>query len=220
MPGGKRTDRISERDLEVLEFIARLGIVPRSAVGLWAGTARTATVTRERRLRRAGLVAVQPGFGLSDRLVLCTRAGLRASGRAELSTARPSLARIPHEAVVARLAAMLERDGARVLSEREMTVREGAEGKHLYSAALSGGRFHRADLVRVGERGEPPEAIEVELTVKGQARLDALLRAWRLAVAERRLSRVVYRCTPDTHRVLERAIERTRTDTAIAVEEL
>ncbi len=51
MPGGKRTDRISPRDIEVLEFIARLGVAPRSAVALWAGTARTVTITRERRLR-------------------------------------------------------------------------------------------------------------------------------------------------------------------------
>jgi hypothetical protein len=220
MPGGKRTDRISERDLEVLEFIARLGVVPRSAVGLWAGTARTVTETRERRLRRAGLIAVQPGFGLSDRLVLCTRAGLRAAGRAELSTPRPSLARIPHEARVARLAAALERRGERVLSEREMIAREGAEGRRIYSAALSGGRFHRADLLRVSADGGPPEAIEVELTAKGAARLDALLRAWRLAVAERRLSGVTYRCTPRTRTLLERAIERTRTAASIAVEDI
>ena len=220
MPGGKRTDRISERDLEVLEFIARLGVVPRSAVALWAGTARTVTITRERRLREAGLITVQPGYGLSDRLLLCTRAGLRAAGRSELSTAQVSLARIRHEAIVARLAAMLERRGEQVLSEREITAREDAEGKRLYSAMLSGGHFHRADLLRVGADGEPSEAIEVELSTKGAARLDQFLRAWRMAVAEGRLTRVVYRCAPRTRPFVERSIERTRTAAAIAVEEL
>ena len=220
MPGGKRTDRISERDLEVLEFIARLGVVPRSAVALWAGTARTVTITRERRLRNAGLIAVQPGYGLSDRLVLCTRAGLRASGHGELSTARVSLATIRHEALVARLAAVLERGGAQVLSEREIVARERAEGERLLSAALSGGHFHRADLLRVGADGEPGEAIEVELTNKGAARLDQLLRAWRMAVAERRLNRVTYRCAPHTRRFVEQAVERTRTGEAITVQDL
>ncbi len=38
MPGGKRSDQISARDLEVLEFIARFGVVPRAAVATWAGT--------------------------------------------------------------------------------------------------------------------------------------------------------------------------------------
>ena len=66
----------------------------------------------------------------------------------------------------------------------------------LLSAELGAKRFHRADLLRVGADGEPPEAIEVELTAKGQARLDELLRAWRWAVAEQRLRRVVYRCPP------------------------
>lgn len=51
MPGGKRTHRISERDLEVLEFIARYGVVPRSAVAMWAGTARTGGANLSLRVR-------------------------------------------------------------------------------------------------------------------------------------------------------------------------
>lgn len=50
MPGGRRTDRISQRDLEVLDFIARQGVVPREAVAIRAGTARAVTAARERRL--------------------------------------------------------------------------------------------------------------------------------------------------------------------------
>jgi len=220
MPGGKRTDRISPRDIEVLEFIARLGVTPRSALALWAGAPRTWTMTRERRPREADLIEVQSGHGLSDRLVLCTRDGLRAAGRSELRTARVSLSKIPHEAAVARLAAMLERGGDRVLSERQITASEDAEGERIYCAALSGGHFHRADLLRLGADGEPPEAIEVELSTKGAARLDQFLRAWRMAVAERRLSRVIYRCAPRTRRFVEQAVERTRTAEAITVQGL
>ncbi len=220
MPGGKRSDRISQRDLEVLEFIARFGVVPRHAVATWAGTGRTVTIVRERRLREAGLIVVRPAFGGSERLLLCTRAGLRASGCEELRTARPSPGAIRHESTVALLAAVLERSGERLLSEREILARERAEGKRLLSAALSSGRFHRADLVRVDERGEPGDAIEVELSTKGAARLDELLRAWRLAVAECRVTRVVYHCAPHTLPFVEQAIERTRTAAAVAVEEL
>ncbi|HWW67358.1 MAG TPA: hypothetical protein VNY83_05195 [Solirubrobacterales bacterium] len=220
MPGGQRTDRISQRDLEVLEFIARFGVVPRSAVAVWAGTGRTVTIVRESRLCEAGLIRVLRGVGESGPLAACTAAGLRASGRVELRTARFSAAAVGHDAVVASLAARMERSGERLLSEREILARERAEGKRVLSAALSSGRFHRADLVRVDERGEPREAIEVELSTKGAARLDELLRAWRRAVVERRLTRVVYRCPPQIRCFVEQAIERTRTAAMIEIEEL
>ena len=41
-----------------------------------------------------------------------------------------------------------------------------------------------------------------------------------MAVAERRLSRVIYRCAPHTRRFVEQAVERTRTGEAITVQEL
>lgn len=220
MPGGKRSDRISQRDLEVLEFIARFGVVPRSAVATWAGTRRTVTITRERRLRETGLIEVSPGVGANDRLLICTRLGLRVAGRGDLRVAQLSLQRVQHESVVAALAASLERAGDRTLSEREILARERAAGERIFSASLSRGRFHRADLLRVDSRGDGPEAVEVELTTKGASRLDELLRAWRRAVAEERVKRVVYRCAPTTRPYVERAVERTRTSAAIAVEEL
>lgn len=216
---GKRIGYISRRDVEVLEFIARFGIVPRSAVQIWAGTARTATLVRERRLREAGLIEVRCGVWGEGKLVACTRVGLRVAGRSELRPARFRLETVGHESAVAELAARLERAGERLLSEREMLARERVEGERSFSARISGGRFHRADLLRT-TGGGPPEAIEVELTAKGAARLDELLRAWRRSVAERRLARVVYRCPPCTRGVVERAVERTRTGVAIAVEEL
>jgi hypothetical protein len=122
--------------------------------------------------------------------------------------------------LAARLGAQLERRGGRLLSEREIFARERAEGARVLSAALAGGRFHRADLVRLGDAGIAAEAIELELSVKGAARLDALLRAWRLAVAERRIGRVVYHCSPHTRRFVEQAIARTRTEEMIEAVDL
>jgi hypothetical protein len=220
MPGGKRSDHISQRDLDVLDFIARFGVVPRRAVATWAGTARTVTISRESRLRRSELIRVERGFGDTGPLSLATKSGLRASGRRELNTARLSAAALSHDTVVANLAAFLERGGERLLSEREILARERAAGEHLLSARLPNGRFHRADLVRVNEDGGPIEAIEVELSTKGAARLDELLRAWRHAGLEKRLERVFYRCAPRTLPYVERAVERTRTESVIVVEEL
>jgi hypothetical protein len=216
----RKSERITQRDLEVLTFIARYGTVPRAAVSSRVGTARSVTLARERRLRLAGLIESRLGFGPSERLLVATRSGLCACGRPELGVARPSPATVHHETVLARVAADLERGGERLLSEREINALERAEGVRHLSAALAGGRFHRADLIRLDAEGEPAEAIEVELTTKGAARLDAILRAWRLAVAERRVTRVVYHCTPRTRRVVERSIERTKTEAMIAVIDL
>ncbi|MGB7587304.1 MAG: hypothetical protein WBM00_01205 [Solirubrobacterales bacterium] len=219
MPKGVRTDRISARDVEVLGFIARFGIVPRTAVAKWAGTGRTVTLTRERRLREAELVEVRSGVGGQSKLLTCTRAGLRFSGHGDLRTARFSLATVWHESAVAELAAELERGGDRTLSEREILAEERAHGELVYSAELPGGRLHRADLIRAAD-GPSPEAIEVELAAKAATRLDELLRAWRRAVAEGRLGGVGYRCGPRIGRVVRRAVDRTRTASAISVEEL
>jgi hypothetical protein len=215
-----RTERISRRDVEVLEFVARFGVVSRDAVALWAGTAQTCTLSRERRLREAGLVKVRCGVWGEGKLLACTAAGLALSGRGELRPGRFSLATARHEAAVSEFAAALERCGERTLSEREIVARERAEGERVLSAELTGDRFHRADLLRLGSDGEPPEAIEVELTAKSQARLDELLRGWRWPVAEQRLRRVVYRCPPRIRPVVERAVERTGTAASIAVEGL
>jgi hypothetical protein len=210
---------VSPRDIEVLGFIARYGVVPREAVATWAGTARTATIARETRLRRAGLLRLHRSFAGAP-IAICTKAGLLASGHPELQTARLSAAALSHDTVVAGLAARLERGGECLLSEREILAAERAEGERLYSAALKGNRYHRPDLIRLGPGGAGAEAIEVELSNKGAARLDELLRAWRRAILERRVERVVYRCTPRTKRYVERAIERTKTAGLISVEPL
>ncbi len=147
MSGGKRTERVTERDLEVLEFVARFGVIPREVVARWAGTGRAVTAARERRLREAGLVEVLAGLGNSGRLVLCTPRGLQTIGRGELPRARFSPGRLRHDAAAARVAAELEGGGRRVLSEREIEARERGEGRRVLSAQCSNGRYHRPDLV-------------------------------------------------------------------------
>jgi hypothetical protein len=220
MAGGTRSDRISPRDLEVLGFIARYGVVPRSAVSAWAETARTVTIVRESRLRRAGLIRVERGFGRVGPLAVATRAGLRACGLAELSPPRLSAAALSHDTVVASVGALLERDGVRLLSEREICARERAAGEAVLSAPLSRGRSHRADLVELDTDGSPRLAIEVELSTKGAERLDQLLRAWRDAVLAGRLGGVRYLCSPRTLDPLARAIERTATERVVEVRAL
>ncbi len=214
MPGGRRTERISQRDLEVLEFVARFGVVPREVVALWAGTGRAVTAARERRLREAGLIDVLPGFGESGRIVVCSRRGLRTVCRADLRIAAFSPATLRHSSVAARVGAQLELTGHRVLSEREILAQERIEGERVFSVRRLYGSFHRPDLILLGD---PKEAIEVELSCKSPRRLDELLRLWRRAVARKQFGRVRYLCSPEALRCVERAVRRTRTAACVEI---
>jgi len=211
---GRRTDRISKRDLEVLEFVARFGVVPRQVVGSWAGTGRAVTAAREKRLREAGLIEVWPGIGTSGRIVVCTRSGLRAVCREELPVPRPPLASLVHSSATAHVGVRLEHEGHRVLSEREIVARERSERRRIYSADHAG-RFHRPDLIVLAD---PPEAIEVELSDKSNRRLDEILRAWRRAIARRQFSRVRYFCSPRARPFVERSCNRTRFMAGLSIE--
>ncbi|MGA8745479.1 MAG: hypothetical protein WB507_06420 [Solirubrobacterales bacterium] len=217
MPGGKRTDRVSGRDLQVLGLVARFGMIPRQVVALWAGTGRAVTLARERRLREACLLEVLPGVGDSGRLLLCTREGLRALSRDDLPVPRFSAGRVAHSAAAARVAVELERRGRQLLSEPEIFARERAQGERVFSAQDRPGHFHRPDLIILGDR---IEAIEVELTTKGASRLDALLRNWRGAMLQRKVGGVRYLCSPQALPYVRRAVERTRTGELIVVEGL
>jgi hypothetical protein len=218
VPHGRRSDRVNSRDLEVLAFIGRFGTVPREAALGWSGAGRSVHLDRERRLRLAGLIEVRPDFEDGARLLVATGAGLRACGLRELKVARPSLATVRHETVLARLAARLEPAGETLLSERELLAAERAAGRRIYSAELAAGRGHRPDLVRLTPSG--PEAIEVELATKGARRLDAILRAWRYAVGGGRFVGVAYHCAPRTRPFVEAAIGRTSTGRMIEAREL
>lgn len=209
----RTTSAISLRDLEVLAFVARFGLVPAAAAAHSADTRRSVTYRREQRWRKHGLIRVLPDVVGSGRLLACTPEGLRAVGHEELRSARVSVGRIPHAIAVAQVAAELERRGEAVLSEREIIAVERREGRRLYSAELAGGRFHRPDLVLV----DGPIGIEVELSQKATWRLDSIMRGWRSVIGEGRLSGVRYLCGERAIRPVTRAVERTVTDELIEV---
>ena len=182
MPGRRsRSERISERDLEVLEFIARFGVVPRDARGALGEYGKAMTFGGRPSARGGadrgppGLRRVGPIAGRDP----AQPASLRAEelgGRGSLlgpPATRSSSPGWPRGS---------KRGGEQLLSEREIAAAD-IEGARIYSAEPAGRpqRFHRPDLVRLGPA---PEAIEVELTNKTPTRLDALLRGWRRALGQ------------------------------------
>jgi hypothetical protein len=212
----RATTAISERDLEVLAFVARFGLVPAFAAAAWAGTGQTVSYAREARWLAHGLVdALEPING-SGRLLVCTSDGLRAVGLEALGPGRVSVGRRPHAIAVAQVAAGLECEGQAVLSERELGALEVEERRRIYSAELHDGRFHRPDLVLRDDQ----LAIEVELSQKASWRLDSILRAWRAAVGTGRFNGVRYLCGGRAIRAVSKAVERTATEELIEVARL
>jgi hypothetical protein len=209
----RATTAISARDLEVLDFVARFGLVPSCAVAAWAGTGQSVSYAREGRWLSHALVSLLEPINGSGRLLTCTRDGLRAVGREALGPGGVSVGRRPHTIAVAQVAAALEREGQAVLSERELAAGEADERRRIYSAELHDGRFHRPDLVLPHDS----LAIEVELSQKGSWRLDSILRAWRAAIGAGKFEAVRYLCCQRVLRSVENAVERTATNELIEV---
>jgi hypothetical protein len=232
---GKR-ETISYRDLEVLDFICRFGVVNRTAVRWWADTGRSVTLDRERRLRQAGLIEVHPPIGRSGPLLAVTGRGLRLADRTELGSARVSVWSATHSVVCGQVGALLEQAGEQVLSEREMLAEEREFGARCYSVRRSHPEqgWHRPDLYRFTlEDGEPQEhVIEVELTAKAPERLVKILEAWQshkyrnlgsqdtLAPREQTPHAIIYLCAPKVVPFVERAVKRAGAGWCVSVQEL
>jgi hypothetical protein len=216
---------ISFRDLQVLDFICRFGVVNRAAVSSWADTGRSVTLDRERRLREAGLIECHPPIGRSGPLLAVSACGLRLADRQELGPARVSVWSANHSIACARVAAHLERAGERVLSEREMLAEERLAGERCYSAKRSYPErgFHRPDLYRFTlESGEPQEhVLEVELTAKAPERLVKIVDAWEShKLRKKSPDWIIYLCAPKVIPHVKRAVTKAGAGWCVSVQEL
>ena len=220
--GGARDGRAAARDRELVRFIGRHGAVAIPHVMAATGVGRTAAYRRAAACIERGLLERLDLLRDEPSLLRATREGLRYAGLG-LPVAVISPGSVDHWLRCATTALLLgERYGHdQVLGERELRAAERIEGRPIASARLGelpGGapRLHRPDLVLLG--AERPVAIEVELTPKAPRRLEQLIRAWRRAswVAE-----VRYLCEPgQTRRAVERAVQKTRAEGRIRIEEV
>jgi len=185
-------------------------------VGRTAAYRRVAACIERGLLGRLDLVRDEPS------LLRATRIGLRYAGLG-LGVAVVSPGSVDHWLRCASTALLLgeEFGPERILSERELRLFERIEGQAIASAKVGelpdgAARLHRPDLAVLTD--ERPIAIEVELTPKAPQRLEQLIRAWRRAswVAE-----VRYLCAAGpTRRAVERAVEKTRAQERIQIEEV
>lgn len=207
--------------LATIRWVAGLGAATAEALAHREGISPAAARGRlQAPLRERLLASSRPLHG-APTLYTATSAGMRASGcKLEICRVSPSNAR--HLIACAAVAASLERCCPEhdVSGERELRRQEAEHGRRLASAMLGRGRageplLHRPDLVlwpRSPGLDSLPLAVEVELTVKAQRRLEAICRAWARCET---IAGVLYLAAPQVQRPLQRAIERVRAQTRV-----
>ncbi|HWW67219.1 MAG TPA: hypothetical protein VNY83_04490 [Solirubrobacterales bacterium] len=218
----RRSRRGCSRDLELLRYVGRHGVVRIDQVMTAMSAGRTVTYDRVATcvdaglLERLELVRSEPG------ILRATRDGLRYAGLG-LPLAVVSAGQVDHWLRCASTALLLGKHYGhnRVLTERELILAEQIEGKPIASATVgehrSGKpRLHRPDLAVLTDEGTI--AIEVELMPKAPRRLYGLMRSWRRTIGMGVVSEVHYHCEPgQTRRAVERAVEQVRAEQFIAI---
>jgi hypothetical protein len=140
-------------------------------------------------------------------------------GIPQLEPARVGVATTRHWAMCARLAVQLERaERVEVWGEPRLRAAELQAGRAVASAELGTlpdgrPRLWRPDLVLFPDAALPV-AVEVELSVKGARRLEAICRAWARC---RIVSEVRYYAPPHVARAVSRAVASVRADDAIRI---
>jgi hypothetical protein len=190
-----------------LKWLASVGPSPMGAWGVAMGWSRVATYSHAQRLRRVGWVAIRERPRGEGSLVYATPTGTRScAAQAAVIQRSPSAVSWPHCDASAWTAAWLSSRGRPVIGAREMLFRREFRGDLKWR--------ERGQLKQLGHRpdlgGWLPDGrifpIEVELTHKSPARLDAVLSLHAAWVAAAPSPAVMYVCaTPELARRVREA---------------
>ena len=176
---------VTGRDRSVVCWIAAIGAARAQDVMAMFGMGRTVAYRRlgelvaQRVLRAVRFSVAQPA------LYVATREGLAWAGLEDDEPAHVGIATARHWALCAQLAVVLERaERCTVWGEPRLRAAE-RDAEHAIASAQLGSlpdgraRLRRPDLVLFPRDGSAlPVAVEVELSVKGARRLQAICRAW------------------------------------------
>jgi hypothetical protein len=210
----------TDRDAEIVRWVGALGaagaehVMGRFQMGRSWCYARLERLSADRLLEPQALLYHRPA------LYVATTAGLRWRGLGRLGVCRVRPGGFEHAWALAQAAVALHGllPDWRVVSEREIRAHEREESELLASArvgALPGGRpaLHRPDLALIHPAGRVL-AVEVELSVKARARLEAICRGWARA---RHIAGVYYLAAPAAAGAVLRAVHETRAQDRITV---
>jgi len=210
---------VTDRDRSVVAWIAVIGavsaqdVMARFGVGRTVGYRRLAALVDHGLLSRSRLICGQPA------LYVATREGLAWAGL-HVDPARVNVSTTRHWAVCARLAVILERAERREvwgeprLRAAELEAERAIASAHLGRLPDGRPRLRRPDLVLFPPDPALPIAVEVELSVKGSRRLEAICRAWARC---RIVSEVRYYAPPPVARAVSRAVASVHADDPIRI---
>jgi hypothetical protein len=237
--------RHAERgDYELVRFVARHGAVAVEHIMAALDIGQAWAYRRIGRCIELGLLKRSRVIHAERSLICATRSGQRYVGLGGFPIAEIKPHAVDHVLRCASTARLLERESSpeQILTERELQFLEQGERRPLASArigTLPSGlpRLHRPDLVvlppghpliapspgadgtdRVVDLPWAPIAVEVELSCKGQRRLEQIIRGWRRAdwVGE-----VRYYCAPGlVRRRVDRSVRKLHVTDRIRVLEV
>ncbi len=209
-----------ELDVEIVEWIGRLGAAGLGHVMINFGISRCVAYRRLTPMARSGLLAQHRFLFDRPQLYVATRAGLRWRGLGELGICHVSAARFEHTWQIADVAVALLADlpDWRILSEREIIWHERQQRALLASVRINPrgeyvSKMHRPDLALLSPQGRVV-AIEIELTAKTPSRLVTICNGWARA---RHVDAVYYLASPRAARAVGRAVRKTRAEDCIKV---
>jgi hypothetical protein len=237
--------RQAERgDYELVRFVARHGAVAVEHVMAALGIGQAWAYRRVGRCIELGLLKRSRVIHAERSLICATRSGQRYVGLGGFPVAEIRPHAVDHVLRCASTARLLAREfGAdQILTERELQFLEQGERRPIASAkigTLPSGlpRLHRPDLV-ILPPGHPiltpssrtdgtdpvvdlpwaPIAVEVELSCKGQRRLEQIIRGWRRAD---HVGEVRYYCAPGlVRRRVDRVVRKLHCDDRVRVLEV
>jgi len=181
----RRRLRLTDRDQELLAFMAEHRLVKAAHVQALLGTSAAAAASRLRSLGGAGYVRAERIFNAQPAAHQITRQGLEALG-SDLPAPRIDLRCYQHDIGLAWLwlAARSGRFGPmrEVIGERQMRSRDANPGRtgEPLGVRLGGvgphgrDRLHYPDLILVTPQGRRI-GVELELSAKGQVRREKIL---------------------------------------------
>ena len=191
--------RFTDRDLELLSYLAEHRLALPTHVAVLFGTSAAAATTRLNKLADAGLLNRQPPFPGEPGSYRITRTGLAQVG-SRLMAPRVDVRAYEHDVGVAWLW-LSARSGTfgplrEIISERRMRSLDGARDRDADPLAVRLGGFgphgreklHYPDLVLRTNDGRRI-ALELELTPKSRTRLETILAGYG---ADPRFDGVVY----------------------------
>ena len=210
----------SERDAQIVGWVGALGAAGAEHVMGRFQMGRSWAYARLERLSSDGLLEQRALLHRRPALYVASAAGLRWRGLGRLGVCRVRPGGFEHAWALAQSAVALHEllPEWRMLSEREIRAHERDERELLASArvgALTRDRpaLHRPDLALIDPQGQV-FAVEVELSVKARARLEAICTGWARA---RHLRHVYYLAAPAAAGAVLRAVHETRSQDRITV---